>query len=242
MSGAHFMDLSKPVSARLFAKMVGVGSDNAVRKAVARQSIIKGYDATTKKLIPEIAAREWGKEILPEFLAPATKPVSAVSSLPAKKVKPKPSTSKDISDSVLDNAAAVLKEAMAEKLPHVNIEDVGNVEDDEPEDDTLNEGADRELGGKVAKTEAERVSAIFKAKILQLAYKEKRGQMVPIAKVNTVLFSYGQEIRTAVEGIPNRVIDKIRATDTRHEALRILEEEVYNTLILLADIQDRKFE
>ena len=66
--------------------------------------------------------------------------------------------------------------------------------------------------------------------------------MVPITKVNTVLFGYGQEIRTAVEGMPNRVLDKIIGATNRHEAKKIFEREIYETLNLLADIQERKFE
>ena len=61
------VDLLKPVSGRQFAKMVGVSSDNAVRKAVVRGSILRGYIKSEKMFIPKIAADEWGKDILPEY-------------------------------------------------------------------------------------------------------------------------------------------------------------------------------
>lgn len=236
------MDLMQPVSGRQFAKMVGIGSDNAVRKAVERGSIVEGYTAD-KKYIPLIAAREWGKDILPEFLkaAGAQKAPVVPKPKPSKaKIRQKPDPDDDDS-TVPETADQVVDKIMREKLPRVSAKDTGNVEDDDPESADNFDDEETEISDIVLKPEAERRSAILKAKMLQLAYKEKRGEMVPIVKVNAVLFSYGQEIRSAVEGIPNRAIDKILATDARHEAKRILEEEIYNTLVLLADIQTRKF-
>jgi len=88
-----------------------------------------------------------------------------------------------------------------------------------------------------------KMTAVLKAKILQITYKEKQGQLVSIDKVNTVLFGYGQEIRNAFESIPDRIIDKILAVaDKRHEARRILADEIQDTLELLADINTREFQ
>jgi hypothetical protein len=228
------MDLLKPVSGRQFAKMVGQ-SEGAVRKAISRCSIVEGLTAD-KKIIPITASNEWGKAILPEFLNDApvvrkmkTAPVARVqksSQTPVFKIpttktprksKPEPTTADEF-----------LEEVMSEKLPVVSEKEIEDDEEIDPDD--------------ISKPEAERQAAIVKVKILRLAYEEKRGQMVPIAKVNTVLFGYGQEIRTAVEGMPNRVLDKIMGASNRHEAKKIFEREIYETLNLLADIQERKFE
>jgi hypothetical protein len=245
MSGAHYMNLSKPVSARQFAKMVGVSSDNSVRKAVERGSISKGYNEADKTFIPKIAAAEWGKEILPEFLDLPKNTTSTGAHQPneVRTKEKKPRTTDPSLSSIARrlDAGEILEEAMAENLPEVSEDEVGNVEDDDIDLSGL-DAYIKELGKKAAKAEAERYAAIYKAKILQLAYKEKRGQMVPMSKVNTVLFSYGQEIRVALEGISARVIDKIRATETRHEAIRVMDDEIFEMLTMLSDIMDRKFE
>lgn len=105
------------------------------------------------------------------------------------------------------------------------------------DDETVSE----ELDDRIEKPEAERVTAVLKAKILQITYKEKQGQLVPIDKVNSVLFGYGQEIRNAFESVPDRIIDRILAVaEKRHEARKILVDEIHDTLELLADINSRE--
>jgi phage terminase Nu1 subunit (DNA packaging protein) len=219
------MDLNIPVSGRQFAKMVGQ-SEGAVRKAVERGSIVKGYTAD-KKLIPLIASNEWGKPILADFLDAENlrdttagikiKKLAPVKKSPAlKKQKKEPQT-----------ADEVVAELMDDPLPHLS-------------DDEINEDVDQDLDDKILKPEAERITAILKAKILQLALKEKQGKLVPIDKVNSVLFGYGQEIRNTFEALPAQVIDRIRACDNRHEALRVLNDAIFDALNLLADINSRE--
>lgn len=250
------IDLKKPVSVRQFAKMVA-RPESSVRAARDRQSIVEGVNFDGK-IIPEIAAREWGVEIIEEFggkplkkiiekpVVVRSKPapvksvvdkpqkVKAVVSKPTPKlkivtVKPKPSKSVKKEKPEATSFEDVVKQAMSEKLPNVTEEEIESLFDEIDPDD-------------ITKPEAERQAAIVKVKILRLSYEEKRGQMVPISKVNTVLFGYGQEIRTAVEGIPNRVLDKIMGASSRHDAKKYFEKEIYETLNLLADIQERKFE
>lgn len=209
-----FMNLLEPVSGRQFAKMVGQ-SEGAVRKAVERSSIINGVTAD-KKYIPQIAAAEWGKPILPEFLVAtpvAIKPeAKKAAALPkVKKEKPEPQT-----------ADQVVAEVMSEKLPHVSKQDAANIDDQTEEEDTPD---------TILKTEAERQAAILKVKILRLAYAEKRSQVVSKDKIDAVLFAFGTELRVAIEGITNRAIDNILAvSDDRAKAKRVLDEEIYNTL------------
>jgi len=68
---------AKTVSIREYARSKGV-SDTAVRKAIKSRKINAGYDAESKKIIPEIADREWGDtiiQVMPESL-PADKPAA----------------------------------------------------------------------------------------------------------------------------------------------------------------------
>jgi hypothetical protein len=208
------MNLLEPVSGRQFAKMVGQ-SEGAVRKAVDRSSIINGVTAD-KKYIPQIAAAEWGKPILPEFLKleqAAIKPKVKKTVAPPKAKKEKPEA---------QTADQVVAEVMSEKLPQVSKKDAENIDDQTEEEDTPD---------TIQKTEAERQAAILKVKILRLAYLEKRAMVVSKDKIDAVLFAFGAELRVAIEGITNRAIDNILAvSDDRAKAKRVLDEEIYNTL------------
>lgn len=221
----------KSISYSHFARLTGT-SEGAVRKAIIRGSISKGVDLSLKKINAYIASNEWGKPILKEFLTDdeivtefkkitAPKKSASVKSISVPVQKKQKKEAETIEEFV--------EEIMNEKLPTANSDDL--------DDETVSE----ELDDRIQKPEAERVTAVLKAKILQITYKEKQGQLVPIDKVNSVLFGYGQEIRNAFESVPDRIIDRILAvSNKRHEAKKILEEEIYDTLKLLADIYDRE--
>ena len=216
------MDLNEPVSGRLFAKMVGIGSDNAVRKAVERGSILRGYNKETKKFIPAIAAAEWGKDILPEYLK-AAKPANKVKAATRKPVEP-------------ITADQIVSEVLNEKTPKPRKTPPVTDADFEDDDDFDDEEHDP---GWISKPEAERRTAIHKSEILEIALAEKRGQLIPKEKISTILFGYGQEIRVSFEGLTMRVLDRMLAAETRHEAKRILDEEIHATLTALAEIPNR---
>lgn len=219
------MDLNKPVSGRELARLTGQ-TEGAVRKAKNRGSILKGLTADGK-FIPLIASNEWGKPILKEFLPlekPEAKKTISFEKTPSKKPKPQKKTKKEA-----ETFDEVIDEIMHEKLPSAKADDL--------DDETVSE----ELDDKIQKPEAERITSVLKAKILQITYSEKKGELVPIEKVNSVLFGYGQEIRNAFESIPDRVIDRILAVaDKRYEARKILSDEIYSTLELLSDINTRE--
>lgn len=221
------MDLTRPVSGRELARLTGQ-SEGAVRKAKNRGSILNGLTADGK-FIPSIASNEWGKPILKEFLTD-TEIVTEFKKITATKkpasVKPIPATKKIKKEA--ETIEEFVEEIMHEKLPNADADDL--------DDETVSE----ELDDRIQKPEAERVTAVLKAKILQITYKEKQGQLVPIDKVNSVLFGYGQEIRNAFESVPDRIIDRILAVaEKRHEARKILVDEIHSTLELLADINTR---
>lgn len=79
---------------------------------------------------------------------------------------------------------------------------------------------------KVRKTaslaEAKRVEAIYKAKTAALEYAEKKKTLVSRAKLDKELFALGQEVSSAMLGIPDKWIDNILATDSRMEAHSML--------------------
>lgn len=234
------MDLNTPVSGRQFAKMVGQ-AESAVRKAKTRGSIIKGI-TDDGKFIPSVAANEWGKSILPEFGGSVKKTVEVKKTVPVEKKIPKRTTTNETSFEIQAGIKASKKqkkepETIEEFVDEIMHERLPSAKADDLDDETVSE----ELDDRIQKPEAERVTAVLKAKILQITYAEKKGELVPIDKVNSVLFGYGQEIRNAFESVPDRIIDRILSVaEKRHEARKILVDEIHNTLELLADINTRE--
>jgi hypothetical protein len=211
------MDLNEPVSGRQFAKMVGQ-AESAVRKAKNRGSILKGLTADGK-FIPLIASREWGKPILEVFLndeeivvvSKAEKRTPVI-----KREKKEPTSAEDF-----------VNEMMHESVPKVSKKEIQ--EFDEDQEGEMSEGT--------TKVEAERRIAIYKAKMAELAYKEKKKTLINIDKLK-VIYEYGAQIRSDIEGIPDRIIDEILANaEDRKASKRILVEEIYNTLNRLSDFK-----
>jgi len=116
---------------------------------------------------------------------------------------------------------------MNEPLPYLTEEEI-----DQEEDRPLHDGS--------PKHEAERKAAIIKTRILEIAYQEKKGELLPREKVDKVLNGFGLEIRNSIQGVTNRVIDKILASNSRLEAKRLLDDEIHETLNILADITSRQ--
>lgn len=227
------VDLMKPVSGRQFAKMVGLSSDNSCRKAVERGSILRGYIKSEKKFIPKIAAQEWGKDILPEYLSVseiAAQKKNAVK--PQTKPRPKAPAKKQVEKTTADEIVNDILKEIPNKKNTGQVEAFFNDDDDELEDEEHPDGL-------ISKPEAERRSAIHKSEILEIALAEKRGQMISIEKINSAFYKYGVEIRSALEAMPAQIIDKVRACETRHEALRVMDDAIFEVLNTLADIETR---
>lgn len=210
-------DLKTPVSGRQFAKMVG-RAESAVRKARDRQSIFEGVTADGK-FIPEVAAREWGVPILPEF--GGTEIVIPVVKKTAKPAKVKTDKPDPIT------ADEFINEMMHEPVAKVSKKEIEEFDEDE----------EQEMSEGTTKVEAERCIAIYKAKMAELAYKEKKGAMINIDKLK-VIYEYGTQLRSDIEGIPDRIIDEVLANaEDRKAAKRILTEEIYNTLNRLSELK-----
>lgn len=88
---------------------------------------------------------------------------------------------------------------------------------------------------------ARRAQAVYKAKILELEMKQKQGSLVDKQQVYKGLFVAGQEIRSAMQSIPDRVIDNILAARSRNEAHAILSNAIADALEKLADLGTREF-
>lgn len=162
--------------------MVGQ-SEGAVRKARDRQSIVEGI-TTEGKYIPSIASEEWGKPILKEFLSSEN--------------------INDLYENVVEAEETVLN--LKRKTKSNNFwriykrNNVGAFAESFKKDIALD--TDTELNDSSTKIEAERNSN-FKIKNVWYCFlPRKKGDLIPRSKINSVLFSYGAEIR--VEGRNNK--------------------------------------
>ena len=70
--------------------------------------------------------------------------------------------------------------------------------------------------------QAQRARAVYEAKMKELEYKRMLGTLVDQAKVYRNLFTFGQEIRSALQALPDRIIDDILAASSRNAAHALL--------------------
>lgn len=85
-------------------------------------------------------------------------------------------------------------------------------------------------------TEARRVREVASAQLAIMELAEKSGKLVDKNQVQKALFDYGSEIRKAIEQLPERTIDKIRAAGTRNDAIKVMSDEIENILIRLTTV------
>lgn len=95
-------------------------------------------------------------------------------------------------------------------------------------------------GSGVSYAEAKRQAAIFDAKMKGLELAEKQGMLVNKDKVYKALFAAGQEMRNALQSVPDRHIDQILAAKNRNEAHTLLYNAISDCLDKLADISQRE--
>jgi hypothetical protein len=84
-----------------------------------------------------------------------------------------------------------------------------------------------------------RQTAEVKLRLAAVDLKEKQGHLVDKDLVFRSLFAAGQEMRTAMQAIPDRCIDMILAAKDRNEAHVILYTEITNALERLHEIYKR---
>ena len=105
-------------------------------------------------------------------------------------------------------------------------------------------GAGKQSGmnvqGGPSRAAAQRYEAVFKAKLRELEYKERAGELVNKDEVYSQLYAVGQEIRSALQAVPDRVIDDVRAAGNRNEAHQILFDAISDALEHLSEINERE--
>jgi hypothetical protein len=87
---------------------------------------------------------------------------------------------------------------------------------------------------------AQKVQAVLKAKMMELEYKEKLGELVSKQAVYKSLYGIGQEIRGKLMTIPDRHIDDIMASKSRNEAHLLLTNAIADVLEAMTNVETLK--
>jgi hypothetical protein len=93
------------------------------------------------------------------------------------------------------------------------------------------------VNNKMTYAEAQRVSMVLKAKLLELELAEKEKTLVNKAEVFSQLFEFGQTMKTEFENMPLRVGHRLVGLDA-NKISTILAREVYDSLTRLTSMID----
>lgn len=80
---------------------------------------------------------------------------------------------------------------------------------------------------------SKQVKAAYEAKLTELEYKERTGEMIDVATVRKTAQELGQALRDSVMGVPNRIAGMLAATTDASEVTRLLEDELRLALRVL---------
>lgn len=168
------------LSLRKYAAIIGV-SHTAVAKAIKSGYIVKGWDIETKKIIVDIANKEWGNEAKERNLHEGN---NTGVNIPL-------STNTDAAHAVMYVTPVSENTTIAE---------------------------------------ARRRKEIYNADLARIAALKEQGLYVEKEKVYSQLFAFGKQVRVALQGIPDRVIDTLMAAKNRAEAHAILLDAINEAL------------
>ena len=90
-------------------------------------------------------------------------------------------------------------------------------------------------------TKARAIGEQFKAKLLELEFREKAGQLLKANDVKMAQFKTVRLIRDAIENIPIRIVSEVAAAagiespEMRHEIMQIMQREIKEVLTQIAD-------
>lgn len=82
---------------------------------------------------------------------------------------------------------------------------------------------------------SKQVKAAYEAKLTELEYKERNGELVAVRDVKAQAFALARSVRDGLMGIPDRVAPMLAATQDAAQVHRLLSEEIRVALRVLAD-------
>lgn len=93
----------------------------------------------------------------------------------------------------------------------------------------------QEVGAILAYEESKAREKEFKAKIQELDYKQRIGELIERAAVEKELFEMARKVRNNIMTIPSKVMDQLAATTDPYEVEKILLNEIHLSLEGLAN-------
>lgn len=203
--------LKVELSIRAYAVTLKV-SEGAVRKAIKEGKFKFGYNATTKKIDPIKAARNhWVTEQNLE--------------------KPKPGKGRQ---KILAN--------MQKREPQTSIRKTANEDDDTEDDDGADATVDELLAsikitGSTSAATAMKYNEIINAALNKKKLEEQHKILVKRVEVDKTLFAFGNELKKAMQNIPQRVAREMMSCTNEVEAINILLEEINDVLNNYGNLQ-----
>lgn len=91
--------------------------------------------------------------------------------------------------------------------------------------------------GRKSLAELKRLQAEVRLQHEAILLREKKGQLVDKDHVYRALFEAGQQIRSAMMAMPDRVIDGLMAADSRNEAHTILTQAIIEALEVVTNVE-----
>ena len=95
------------------------------------------------------------------------------------------------------------------------------------------------LDGTTSLAQAQRAEKIFKAQLASLEVEEKAGILVRRDEVYRELFEFGQEIKSGLQSIPDRITDELMAISDRDAFHSLLSKSIEDELLRLSKFKEK---
>lgn len=82
---------------------------------------------------------------------------------------------------------------------------------------------------------SKQIKAAYDARLAQLEFQRKSGELVPVAEVKAQAFALARSVRDGLMGIPDRLAPMLAATQDARQVHHLLSEEIRVALRVLAD-------
>lgn len=242
------MDEKQRLGVRAFARLIGV-KHFAVQKAIATGRLKNSvtYNSKGWPLIdPDLAGAEWRANTdpalqrkepdLPPALPSASSVPVAAPSPPAVQLDQLVSDNEDVES---ENAApATTAPIQKGEKPAVfgapQARAAAGQDEDGPGVDEVHSGT-----GTPKYTESRAKRELYKARLAELEYQEKSGQMVPVESVRKDAFETARTVRNAILNIPERLASLLAAESDAHAVHQTLVKELNLALQALAHAEHR---
>lgn len=227
------MAKEETISLREYARRRDV-SEGAVRLAIKDKKIVKGVKYNDKgrpSILQSVADQEWALYHDPT----RGQPSQALADQFSGKVPLSPPGGSGPKRGPKPKNKGPEPEATVQSPPSLP----APIQTPEPEPEPEPEVQQTKPGERKSIAELKRLQAELRVQRDAVELAKLKGKLVDKDKVYSTLFAFGQELRTSLLSLPDRVIDDILAAPSRNDAHLILTKELITALAALADFQNR---